>query len=264
MRRRRKGNPLLAKIVGFTILLHLIALPILARLGVFQKVERQYIDAQMVVLPPPEKEKTEPKAVEHKAAPKAARHSATNVASRSHTQASAHQNLTQPKVIAGAGDAGGSGTGGPGINPNGSGIAGQLPGAVPTPGPKPVITPEQPVPVATPTPAPARPLPTPPPVVPTPVPPHVPVYADATPVDTPKPAIPDTLRSEAMDSTAIAEFTVGADGVPSSIRLVKSAGNTDLDALATDAARRWRFRPATRDGQPVKSIIRLHIEFEVQ
>lgn len=266
MRRRRKGNPLLAKIVGYTILVHLLALPILARMGVFQKVERQYLDAQMVVLPPPDKVKPEPKQAEHKVAPKTVRHSATNVASRSHAAANAHQNLSQPKVIAGAGDAGGNGDGGPGINPNGNGAAGQLPTTLPTPAPKAVTTPEPAPPVATPTPTPVRPTPaaTPLPAA-TPVPtPRVPVYADAVAVDTPKPTIPDTLRADSLDATTVAEFTVGADGKATSVQLVKSAGNAELDSLAVDAARRWRFRPATRDGQPVESVIRLHIEFEVQ
>jgi protein TonB len=266
MRRRRKGNPLLAKIVGITILLHLIALPILARLGVFQKVERQYLDAQMVVLPPPEKVRPVAKAVEHKAAPKTVRHSATNVASRSRTTASAHQNLSQPKVMAGPGDAGGSGDGGPGINPNGTGAAGQLPTAVATPTPKVAATPEPTATAAAPTPDPVR---EPPPAIPapaaTPAPAaRTPVYADAIPTDSPKPYIPDALRSEALDATTIAEFTVGADGMPTTVRLAKSSGNSDLDAIALEAARRWRFRPATRDGQPVESLVRLHIEFEVR
>ena len=36
-----------------------------------------------------------------------------------------------------------------------------------------------------------------------------------------------------------------------------------LDAEAISAARRWRFRPGTRNDMPVRVLVRLDIEFRI-
>lgn len=268
-RRRKKGVPLLWKIVGVSVLVHIIALPILARFGVFQKVERQFTDVQMVTLPPPETEKPKPAPKEPvKKTPRVA--AAKRSTSERPRSASARQNnLSQPKVVVAQGGPGGGGdSGGPTVDPNGSGAAGALPTEVaPTPSPAPSVAPEPtPAPVATPAPAPtpsAAPVATPTPI-PTPQPtPRAPTFTDAVPIDMPKPTLPDSLRSDTLDRTTVAEFVVGTDGAPLEIRVVQSAGISDLDKLALDAARQWRFKPATRDGVPVQSTVRLHVAFQV-
>ena len=58
-------------------------------------------------------------------------------------------------------------------------------------------------------------------------------------------------------------FVVGPDGMPIRVTVSQSTGNNELDRIALDAAKQWRFKPATRDGQPVESRVRLHIEFQV-
>lgn len=104
------------------------------------------------------------------------------------------------------------------------------------------------------------------PTAPTPAP-HVPVFTEAEPAvpadQQPKPEIPDDLRQDAIDKTFVAEVTVGTDGLPTEIKTAQSTGNDELDRLALDTARRWKFKPGTRDGEPVESTVRLHIEFQV-
>ncbi len=84
----------------------------------------------------------------------------------------------------------------------------------------------------------------------------------AVPVSKPEPALPDDLRESDLNASFEALFTVHADGT-AAVKMVSGTGNAALDALALDAARHWTFRPATRDGQPVESYLRLRIEFEV-
>jgi protein TonB len=98
-----------------------------------------------------------------------------------------------------------------------------------------------------------------------PMKPAAPIYTAAEPMDDrqPQPTIPDDLRTSSLDKMCVVEFVVGTDGRPVSVRVVTSTNNSELDNLALDAAKKWRFRPATRDGQPVEGKVRLHIEFQV-
>jgi protein TonB len=278
MRRRRQKNPLLGRIVGISILVHIILLPILAYFGAFKKIQQHFVQTQMVMLPAPEIPRE--KQVEKKAAPKTvkAKTAPTNKGKTSpnHSQAHAvHSNLNQPKIALAQGGTAGDGsaqqgTGAPGVvptDPNAKKTGPTTPdnGGTTTPPVKPVVQeplkPEKAVVQA--------PIKQPdPPKIPTPTQPATPkeaVFTSAQPISDsqPKPTIPDDLRSDALDKTFIAEFTVGEDGAPMQVKAVQSTGNDELDRRALDAAKKWRFKPATRDGLPVVGKVRLFIEFQV-
>ena len=59
------------------------------------------------------------------------------------------------------------------------------------------------------------------------------------------------------------QVDVGADGVPINVTVAASSQSRDLDRAALDAVRRWRFRPAQRDGQPVAGTVVVPIEFKL-
>ncbi len=63
------------------------------------------------------------------------------------------------------------------------------------------------------------------------------------------PVNPDYPPRALGDGVAVVEVLVGRDGRVESATLVNSSGG--FDAAALDAARRWTFRPAERDGIPV-------------
>ncbi|HEU4538319.1 MAG TPA: TonB family protein, partial [Polyangiaceae bacterium] len=54
--------------------------------------------------------------------------------------------------------------------------------------------------------------------------------------------------------------TVSAEGKVTDVEVVSSGGHA-IDMAAVDAARHWEFRPATRDGRPMQSRIRLSFPF---
>lgn len=54
---------------------------------------------------------------------------------------------------------------------------------------------------------------------------------------------------------------VGADGAPASVSVVETSGNRELDRAALEAVRRWRFQPATANGQPAGGSVVVPIEF---
>jgi TonB family protein len=90
-----------------------------------------------------------------------------------------------------------------------------------------------------------------------------PAVSQAVPLIVVQPEIPAHLKGKAMQATFMALFTVRIDG-SAEVRMLQSSGNETLDDLAMAAARQWRFKPATEDGQYVESYLRLQIEFNVK
>jgi protein TonB len=91
-------------------------------------------------------------------------------------------------------------------------------------------------------------------VVPEP-PPHV--HAVARAVHIVRPAYPDEARSSGVEGAVLVEVDVDAEGGVSDVRVLTSSGSPSLDRAAIAAVRRWRFTPATDDGVPVASVVRL-------
>ena len=77
-----------------------------------------------------------------------------------------------------------------------------------------------------------------------------------------KPLIPDELQGEPLDSEFRALFTVHADG-SADVKMIQTTSNNELDQLALQAARQWKFRPAVHEGKAVDSYLRLYVEFQV-
>jgi TonB family protein len=134
----------------------------------------------------------------------------------------------------------------------------------PKPAPKPASPPApvEPKPVETPKPAP----PPPPKPVEKPAPPPPPApkgpTRDAQPTDTVQPKIPDELRSQDYKSYVRVRVTIEADG-SATPELRTSSGNAEIDRRVLDALKRWKWKPALSDGEPVKSVQLFKFEFEV-
>jgi protein TonB len=91
-----------------------------------------------------------------------------------------------------------------------------------------------------------------------------PKFIECEPTAQPQPVIPDDLRSEELSKDFVAELQVGEDGIPTSVKTVQSTGIDELDRLALDAARKWRFTPATLGGVPTAQTVRITMQFRVQ
>ncbi len=66
---------------------------------------------------------------------------------------------------------------------------------------------------------------------------------------------PDASRRAEEQGTTGIRVTVGTDGRVKNCEVVKSSGYNRLDERACQiATRRWRFTPATENGQPVESL----------
>lgn len=257
---RRRKNPLLGRILLVSVAVHVVALPVLAYFGAFKKIQASVMHPAVEVVPAPALPEKEPPPEEKPA--KEPEEKRTPAGGDDKPQS----NLNQPKVAAGAG---GPGDGsGPTVNPQGTGAAGQVPTVASKPSP-PI---EAPAPKPEPAPVPVRPTPRtepqPDPVKPAPTPespkPHVPVLASAEPMDQPLPEVPDDLRVEALDKTTVVMVVVGPGGKADSLSVAASSGVPELDDIAIKAVRRWTFKPATKDGEPVSGKVRVHVRFKVE
>lgn len=81
------------------------------------------------------------------------------------------------------------------------------------------------------------------------------------PVSAPAPEYPREALRNGDSGTVLLRVHVGADGVPQSVDLVRSSRSRALDRAATDAVKRWRFRPAQRDGRAVAGDVQVPIVF---
>ena len=83
------------------------------------------------------------------------------------------------------------------------------------------------------------------------------------PISQPAPRYPQRAMRRRESGTVRVQVEVGADGVPTQVTVAASSQSRDLDRAAIDAVRKWRFRPAQRDGQPVAGTVVVPIEFKL-
>ena len=77
-------------------------------------------------------------------------------------------------------------------------------------------------------------------------------------VEAPKPNLAECHLTRGQTYTAVTKLTVDPQGAPQNVSLAESSGNTCVDDKAVAVVHTYRFRPATRDGQPVP--VTLHIQ----
>jgi len=71
------------------------------------------------------------------------------------------------------------------------------------------------------------------------------------------------LRVEAAQGRVVLRMLVRSDGSVAQVNVVESSGSQVLDEAAVNAAVKWRFAPASRDGQPVESWAVIPIRFVI-
>jgi TonB family protein len=79
---------------------------------------------------------------------------------------------------------------------------------------------------------------------------------------TPAAEYTDKARKERKQGVVVIRMVVGADGLPRDIKVDRSL-SPDLDESATDAVRKWKFSPATKDGEPVAVQVNVEVSFHL-
>jgi protein TonB len=83
------------------------------------------------------------------------------------------------------------------------------------------------------------------------------------PISSPPPRYPSRAMRRNETGMVRVQVEVGVDGTPLSVSIAASSQSRDLDRAALDAVRKWRFRPAQRDGQAVAGTVVVPIEFRL-
>jgi protein TonB len=89
---------------------------------------------------------------------------------------------------------------------------------------------------------------------------------DAPPQPTSKipPTYPSSLLSKGIGGRVLISCTIDATGKVIGTTIKSSSGHPDLDKAAINAVNRWKFKPGTKGGKPVKSVAVVPFNFEVK
>lgn len=77
------------------------------------------------------------------------------------------------------------------------------------------------------------------------------------------PVYPPRCLRMGIEGLVKVRVLVGEDGRPQEITLAKSSGESSLDEAAMDAVKDWIFKPAQRNGLPIRAWATVPIEFKL-
>ena len=82
------------------------------------------------------------------------------------------------------------------------------------------------------------------------------------PIYTPDAEYTPSARHDKVQGTVTVSMTVGADGVPHDMKVVRGL-RSDLDKKAIEALSKWRFSPAMKDGKPIPVSLAVEVPFRL-
>lgn len=95
----------------------------------------------------------------------------------------------------------------------------------------------------------------------TPLPPGADVRAPEL-VSRVEPIYPEAARRARLEGIVVLDAIIATSGEIEDVRVVRSA-NALLDSAAESAVRRWSYRPAARNGHPVRALLRVTVSFRL-
>ena len=80
-------------------------------------------------------------------------------------------------------------------------------------------------------------------------------------IDRKAPAFPEAVRAIGIEGTVEIALTVLRDGNVGWVRVVRAEPRGYFEQAAAEGVRRWRFRPATANGEPIECRLRTLVRF---
>ena len=80
------------------------------------------------------------------------------------------------------------------------------------------------------------------------------------------PRYPAQALRAGVEGSVNVRIELDANGVPTDVQVVERSGerSRDLDRAVVEAARKWRFEPAIKDGKPIAGAVVLPVDFKRQ
>jgi periplasmic protein TonB len=89
------------------------------------------------------------------------------------------------------------------------------------------------------------------------------VDENPVPVKTPPPRYPDSLKREGIAGVVAVVIVIDQKGAVAECTVAKSS-HPEFERPALEAVRAWKFKPAKKDGNPVKVRVTLPLRFNVE
>ena len=86
---------------------------------------------------------------------------------------------------------------------------------------------------------------------------------DASLISNPVPSYPPEAYRAREEGTVVVEARVDELGNASDVSIVSRSGSRVLDRAAMNEVRKWKFRPAIRDGRTVASSIQVPVDYKL-
>jgi protein TonB len=84
-----------------------------------------------------------------------------------------------------------------------------------------------------------------------------------TPLKTPPPDYPPGLKRDGVAGVVVVKVLIDETGAVAECKVSKST-NSEFDQPALEAVKKWKFKPALKDGAPVKAKLAIPIQFRVE
>ncbi len=78
------------------------------------------------------------------------------------------------------------------------------------------------------------------------------------------PQYPIQAARQGHQGQVILDVSINAAGDVVNVTVEQSSGYRELDRAAVEAARKWKFNPAIKNGKPAGGIVRIPVNFSLQ
>jgi protein TonB len=89
------------------------------------------------------------------------------------------------------------------------------------------------------------------------------VDVNPVPVKTPPPDYPEAMKRQGVSGVVAVSIVIDEKGVVVSSSVAKSS-QPEFEAPALEAIKKWKFKPAQKDGAPVKMKVTIPIRFNLE
>jgi protein TonB len=78
-----------------------------------------------------------------------------------------------------------------------------------------------------------------------------------------KPVYPGFLQAQGIEGTVLLSALISKDGVPTSLKVMKDAGNAAFATAAIGAVEQWRYQPTRLNGEPIEVLTTIQVDFKL-